>query len=101
VRSAEAEDVATLVELIAGFSAESGFVLDPPCAEEALAALLTDLRLGRVRIVEQGSDAVSHLVATFVFSMKHGASAAVVDDFTVRPGSRGAGLGSAALAEVR
>jgi GNAT superfamily N-acetyltransferase len=41
-----------------------------------------------------------HVVVTFVFAMEYGGVTAVVDDLYVRPACRGAGLGSAALAEV-
>jgi len=43
---------------------------------------------------------VGHVVVTFVFAMEYGGVTAVVDDLYVRPNRRGAGLGSAALAEV-
>jgi GNAT superfamily N-acetyltransferase len=83
------------------FYAESGCVLDRAHAAEAFTALLADDRLGRVWLIEQGSEAVGHVVVTFVFGMEYGGVTAVVDDFYVRSASRGAGLGTAALAEVR
>lgn len=86
---------------MADFYAEADFVLDRPRAEEAFTALLADSRLGRVWLIEQGSDVVGHVVVTFVFAMEYGGLTAVVDDFYVRPASRGAGFGTSALAEVR
>ena len=86
---------------MADFYAEAGFVLDREHAEEAFTALLADPRLGRVWLIEQGSAVVGHIVVTFVFAMEYGGVIAVVDDLYVRPAYRGAGLGSAALAEVR
>jgi GNAT superfamily N-acetyltransferase len=101
MRPAGAEDLETLLDLMAGFYEESGYALDRAHAEEAFSALLADSRLGRVWLIEQGSEAVGHVVVTFVFAMEYGGVTAVVDDFYVRPASRGAGLGTAALAEVR
>jgi GNAT superfamily N-acetyltransferase len=101
MRPASAGDVPTLLDLMADFYEEAGYVLDRAHAEDAFAALLADTRLGRVWLIEQGSDVVGHVVVTFVFAMEYGGLTAVVDDFYVRPASRGAGLGTSALAEVR
>jgi len=101
MRAAETADLKTLVDLMADFYAEAGYVLDRPHAEEAFEALLDDPRLGRVWLIERGSEVVGHIVVTFVFALEYGGLTAVVDDFYVRPASREAGLGTAALAEVR
>jgi GNAT superfamily N-acetyltransferase len=101
MRPATTDDVPKLLDLMADFYAESGYVLDRPHAAEAFTALLADDRLGRVWLIEQGSEAVGHVVVTFVFAMEYGGVTAVVDDFYVRPAFRGAGLGSSALAEAR
>jgi len=101
MRPAEIDDLQELLDLMADFYAEAGHVLDRPRAEEGFTALLADPRLGRVWLIEQGSDVVGHVVVTFVLAMEHGGVTAIVDDFYVRPASRGAGLGAAALAEVR
>ena len=101
MRRATADDLRELLDLMADFYAESGYVLDRTHAAEAFSALLADDRLGRVWLIEQGSEAVGHVVVTFVFAMEYGGVTAVVDDFYVCPASRGAGLGTAALAEVR
>jgi GNAT superfamily N-acetyltransferase len=101
MRPAETGDVRTLLDLTAEFYEESGYVLDRTRAEEAFAALLADARRGRVWLIEQGGEAVGHVVVTFVFAMEYGGLTAVVDDFYVRLPSRGAGLGTAALEEVR
>ena len=100
MRSAAADDLETLLDLMADFYAEADYVLDRPHAQEAFAALLADPRLGLVWLIEQSSTAVGHVVVTFAFAMEYGGLTAVVDDFYVRPAFRGAGLGTAALAEV-
>jgi GNAT superfamily N-acetyltransferase len=101
MRPAKAGDLQTLLDLMADFHAEAGYSLDRPHAEEAFAALLADPRLGRVWLIEHGAAVVGHVVVTFVFAMEYGGLTAVLDDFYVRPDARGAGLGTAALAEAR
>jgi len=86
---------------MADFYAESAYVLDRARAEEAFTALFSDPRLGRVWLIEQGSDDVGYVVVTFVFAMEYGGLTAVVDDFYIEPAFRNAGLGTAALAQVR
>lgn len=122
MRLAEAQDVEKLVELMAAFYEESGYALDRPRAGAAFAALLNDPRLGRIWLIQQdsagvgqdpggaapgsadsarGSADAGYVVVTFVFAMEHGGIMAIVDDFFIRPASRGMGLGTATLAEVR
>jgi len=101
MRPAEPDDLPKLLDLMADFYAGAGYILDRTHAAEAFTALIADDRLGRAWLIEQGSEAVGHVVVTFVFAMEYGGVTAVVDDFYVRPASRGAALGTAALAEVR
>jgi diamine N-acetyltransferase len=98
MRQASADDLNRLLDLMADFYAESAYVLDRTRAEEAFTALLSDPRLGRVWLVEQGSDDVGYVVVTFVFAMEYGGLTAVVDDFYIEPASRNAGQGTVALA---
>ena len=101
MRPAITEDTQTLVDLMAEFYAESGFVLDRRRAAAAFSALLGDPRLGRVWLIEREAAIAGYVVLTFVFAMEYGGLTAVVDDFYVRPAFRGADAGTAALAEVR
>jgi GNAT superfamily N-acetyltransferase len=101
MRPATTADAQTLVDLMAEFYAESGYVLDRPHAAAAFSELLAEPRLGRVWLVERDATVAGYLVLTFVFAMEYGGLTAVVDDFYVRPAFRGAGAGTAALAEVR
>jgi len=101
VRRAIADDEATLVELMAEFYAESGYVLDRLHAAAAFSTLLADPRLGLVWLIEHEAQAAGYVVLTFVFGMEYGGPMAVIDDLFVRPAFRNVGLGTVALAGVR
>lgn len=101
MRRSTVDDAETLVELMAEFYAESGYVLDRRHAAAAFSALLADPRLGFVWLIEQAPAVAGYVVVTLVFGMEYGGPMAVVDDFFVRPAFRNAGLGTAALAQVR
>lgn len=101
LREARRGDVPRLVEMMAGFYAESGYVLRRDRAGDAFGALLDEPRLGRIWLVEQGEDVAGYVVVTVAFAMEYGGLVGVVDDFYVRPERRGEGLGTAALAAVR
>jgi GNAT superfamily N-acetyltransferase len=101
MRPATTDDTQTLVDLMAEFYAEAGYVLDHRRAVAAFSALLTDSALGRVWLIERDATVAGYVVLTFVFAMEYGGLTAVVDDLYVRPAYRGAGAGTAALTEVR
>ena len=101
MREAVLRDVSTLVELMAEFYAESGYVLDGGARAAAFTVLLSDPRLGRVWLIEEAASVVGYVVVTFVYGMEYGGLMAFVDDFFVRPAFRNAGLGTAALAAAR
>lgn len=101
LREARREDVPVLVQMMAGFYAESGYVLRRSRATEAFAALLEGPHLGRIWLVAHGPGVAGYVVVTFSFAMEYGGVIGIVDDFYVRPERRGEGLGTAALAAVR
>ena len=101
MREATPEDVPRLLDMMEEFYAEAGYVLDRPQALSSFQTLLVEPCLGRVWVAGRGEDIAGYVVVTFVFAMEHAGSIGVVDDFFVRPESRGAGLGTALLADVR
>ena len=101
MRVANTEDISLLVTLMAEFYAESATPLETARAAEAFAALLGDDRLGKVWLVQAGNDDVGYVVITFSYSMEFAGRNAFVDDLFIQEPFRGAGLGTAALKEVR
>jgi ribosomal protein S18 acetylase RimI-like enzyme len=63
--------------------------------------LLADERLGHVWLIQAGKNDVGYVVVTFSYSMEFGGPNAFVDDLFIQAPFRGAGLGTAALQEVR
>ena len=100
-RFAQREDVPTLVRLMGEFYGEARFPLPVEPATRAFTQLLDDPRLGACLLIEDDGEAVGYLVLTFGFSMEFGGTRAFIDDFFVRPSSRGKGLGATALETAR
>lgn len=101
MRKASLADVHQLVEMMAEFYSDSPYRLNPRRAADAFTALLADERLGHIWIIQSNSKDVGYLVVTLCHSMTFGGIAAIVDDFFIQPAFRGAGLGKAAIEEVR
>ena len=101
MRKASPDDVQQLVAMMNEFYTDSPYTLNQRRAAEAFAALLADERLGHVWFIQADSQDVGYVVVTLCFSMEYGGPNALVDDLFVRPAFRGAGLGTAALTEVR
>ena len=93
--------MASLVELMTEFYAESDLVLPSGSAAAAFEQLLRDDRLGRVWILEAEGGVAGYVVLTLGYSMEYGGLRGFVDDFYIRPEFRGRGAGTAALATVR
>jgi len=101
MRKASLADVEQLVTMMAEFYCGSPYTVNPRRARDAFTALLADERLGYVWFIQFNSEDVGYVVVTLCHSMTFGGMAAVVDDFFIRPAFRGAGLGKAAMHEVR
>lgn len=101
MKRASANDVQQLVTMMGEFYAEGGFPLNHQRAAEAFATLLADDRLGYVWFIQTDGQDVGYLVLTLCYSMEYGGLNAFVDDLFVGLPFRRAGLGTAALTEVR
>ena len=101
MRKASPEDVQKLVTMMTEFYAESAYTLHRRRATEAFSGLLADNRLGQVWFIQADSQDVGYVVVTLCYSMEYGGPNAFVEDLFVRSAFRGAGLATAALAEVR
>ena len=101
LRKPSPTDLGGVVIMMGEFYLESPYTLNPQRAAAGFSTLLADERLGRVWFIQSNLQDVGYVVLTLCYSMEYGGMAAVVDDFFIRRAFRGAGLGRAALAEVR
>ena len=101
MRQALPDDIATLVDLMTEFYAESDYELDRILAEQAFAALLADERLGYVWLIDENGQDVGYVVLTLRFGMEYGGLIACLDDLFVVPQSRNRGLSTIALIQIR
>lgn len=86
-----------LVGMMREFYAHERMEFEEGAARAALAELLGDGRLGRVRLITAGAEVIGYLVLTFGFSLEFGGRDAFVDELFVREGWRGRGAGRRAL----
>lgn len=101
MRQAQSKDIATLVELMNEFYAESDYELDRSLAEKAFVAILADERLGYVWIIDENGKDVGYVAIALRYGMEYGGLMACIDDLFVVPQSRNRGLSTAALLQVR
>lgn len=101
MRKASLIDVQLLSGMMAEFYSGSPYTLNPRRATDAFTSLLSNERLGSIWIIQSNSRDVGYVVLTLCHSMTYGGLVAAVDDFFIQPAFRGAGLGKAAMAEVR
>jgi GNAT superfamily N-acetyltransferase len=100
-RSARANDLGRLVELMTEFYAESGYCLQSDRAAAAFSQLLADDRLGRIWLLDVDDTSVGYAVLTLGFSMEYGGLDAFIDDLFVQSAHRGQGYGTTAVAVLR
>jgi ribosomal protein S18 acetylase RimI-like enzyme len=91
-RTAGPGDEGAVADLMHGFYEESGATWERGAARRALAHLLHAPELGRVLLADGG-----YLVLTFGYSLEFGGRDAFIDEFYVRPETRGRGLGRAGI----
>ena len=97
IESASRDDIATLIELMAEFYAESSFPLPTANARRAFEQLLSDPRLGGVWIAFGDDGPVGYVVLTLAFGMEYGGMRGFIDDLFVRPSARRRGVAGALL----
>jgi hypothetical protein len=90
-RRATPEDIPWLVDMMAKFYAESGFLLDRDWASASFAALLDDVR-GAAWIGSHHDDPAGYVVLTLRHSMEYGGLDGFIDDCTSALTAVAAGL---------
>lgn len=99
LRDASTEDLDQLVALMREMQADDPWSCEftDHHAREAAENLLHNPSLGRIWMIHLGSEVVGYIVLSFDYSLEYGGKCGWVDEFFVRKGNRGKGIGSEAL----
>jgi ribosomal protein S18 acetylase RimI-like enzyme len=96
-RPARPEDLPLVLRLMEGFYEDTDTPFHEEAAGRALAALLADPALGRLFLIERGTDPAGYVVLALGFSLEFLGRDAFVDELFVTREHRGHGVGQAAL----
>jgi ribosomal protein S18 acetylase RimI-like enzyme len=94
------DDMARLAPLVAAFHDETGLVSDDAHRQGAIAPLLSGSPLGAVYLIGPRKAPIGYIVITFGWSLEFGGMEGFIDEFYIRPGVRGRGVGSEVLSAL-
>jgi ribosomal protein S18 acetylase RimI-like enzyme len=97
VSAAGKADIATLVDLMAEFHAESNYPLDRQWAARSFGELMRNSDRGVAWIARRDAQPVGYVVMTTKHSMESGGPDAFIEDLFVRPDARRQGVAKALL----
>ena len=93
----ENSDTETLVELIREFHEFEHLPFDDNTIATVLAKLLNNDSLGRLWLIQHGSEAIGYIVLTFGYSLEFLGRDAFIDELYIRESYRGQGIGRSAI----
>lgn len=91
------KDARALLPMVAAYHEEGGIATSPEHREAALAPLLDGSPLGCVYLIGPRSAPIGYIVVSFGWSLEFGGMDGFIDEFYVRRGVRGRGVGSEVL----
>ncbi len=97
---AKPEDFERLAPLVAAFHAESDIEMDAETRRDALMPLLNGSPHGAVYLIGPGRAPIGYIVVCFGWSIEFAGMDGFVDEFFIRPGVRGRGIGSEVLRQL-
>ncbi len=91
---AKTDDLERLTPLVAAFHQEEGISQDDDTRRAALTPLLDGSPHGAIYMIGPGRAPIGYIIVTFGWSVEFGGMDGFVDEFYIRPGVRGRGIGS-------
>lgn len=94
---AQKSDSEILVEFIREFHEVEHLPFDDKSVRTMLAEILNDDSLGRVWLIQDGSEPIGYIVLTFGYSLEFQGRDGLIDELYIRASHRGQGIGTRAL----
>ena len=97
---AKPDDFDRLAPLVAAFHDEEGIVMDADTRRNALMPLLEGSPHGAAYLIGPGRAPIGYIVVCFGWSIEFAGMDGFIDEFYIRPGVRGRGIGSEVLRQL-
>lgn len=97
---AKSEDLDRLLPLVAAFHDEAGITMDGDARSGALTPLLEGSPHGAIYLIGPGRAPIGYIVVCFGWSIEFAGMDGFIDEFYIRPGVRGRGIGSEVLRQL-
>ena len=91
------DDLGRLLPLVEAFHEEEGIFLTDEARQAALVPLLEGTPHGAAYLIGPKQAPVGYVILSFGWSVEFGGIDAILDEFWIRPGVRGKGMGTDAL----
>lgn len=97
---ARPDDLDRLLKLVVAFHLEKGIDLDEETRRAALLPLLEGSPHGAIYLIGPGRAPIGYIIISFGWSVELGGLDGFVDEFYIRPGVRGRGIGTEVLSSI-
>ena len=97
---AKPDDLDRLTQLVDGFHTEAGIIQDPETRKQALMPLLDGCPHGAAYLIGPARAPIGYIIISFGWSIEFAGMDGFVDEFYIRPGVRGRGIGSEVLRQL-
>lgn len=86
-----------LLDMMTAFNEIDGYHFDREIGEKNLSGFTDDKTLGRLFIITHQSKVIGYIILTFGFSFEYKGRDAFIDEFFIKEGYRGQGIGKQAM----